>query len=61
MTESEYIKATNRVKVSVALTIMRDVLPGDNCGITCDEASEIKRLLRNAEEKLFSAVEIEEE
>ncbi len=60
MTEAEYIKATNRAKVSMALTIMRDVLPDDEYGITPSELSEIKSRLRKAEEKLFSLVEIEE-
>jgi hypothetical protein len=61
MTERDYIKATNRVKVSMALMIMRDVLPGEHYGITESEASSIKRLLCEAEEKLFSLVEIKED
>ena len=60
MEEAEYIKATNRVKVSMALTIMRDVLPGEDWGITPDELSEITRRLRSSEEKLFSLIEITE-
>ena len=62
MTESEYIKATNRVKVSMAATILRDVLPSvdDEWGITAQELSKITILLRQAEEKLFSLVEIKE-
>ena len=60
MKEAEYIKTTNRVKVSMALTIMRDVLPGEDWGITPDELSEITRRLCSSEEKLFSLIEITE-
>ena len=63
MTEEEYIRATNRVKVSAAFTILRDVLPSkDNeYGITCDELYAITRLIGDAEDKLFSLVEIKED
>ncbi len=59
MTEYEYIKATNRVKVSAALTILRDVLAGDDCGITDDELKSIVKPLRDIETKLFSSFEIQ--
>jgi hypothetical protein len=61
MKERDYIRATNRVKVSMALMIMRDVLPGEHYGIAEAEASDIKKLLCEAEEKLFSVVEIKED
>lgn len=61
MTESEYIKATNRAKVTLALTILRDVLPGEEYGIGLDELSEIKHLLLEAEERLFSSYEVKED
>lgn len=62
MNEIDYIKATNRVKVSAALTILRDVLPSkdDTWGITGAALSDITHLLREAEEKLFSLVEIKD-
>jgi hypothetical protein len=62
MKESEYIKATNRVKISLALTILRDVLPSedDEYGITDNELAAIRRPLAQAEEKLFSLIETEE-
>jgi hypothetical protein len=62
MTEIEYLRATNRTKVSMALTIMRDVLPGagDEYGISGEEKYEIMRLLSLAESKLFSSYEIKE-
>ena len=59
MREKDYIKATNRVKVSMALTIMRDVLAGDDWGITNDELEGIRSLLSKAEQKLFSSIEIQ--
>ena len=63
MKESEYIRATNRVKVSAALVIMRDVLSHNdlNFGVTCKEQSEIIIRMRNLEEKLFSSFTIAED
>lgn len=60
MKETEYIKATNRVKVSMALTILRDVLPGKDYGISAEDLTEIAKRLRKAEEELFSSFEITE-
>ena len=53
MKESEYICATNRVKVSAALRILRSVLPGDEYGISDIELGEIVSRLVQAEDKLF--------
>ena len=63
MKESEYIRATNRAKVSAALVIMRDVLPDNdlNFGVTCKEQSEIIIRMRNLEEKLFSSFTLSED
>lgn len=61
MKENEYIKATNRVKISAALTILRDVLPGAEYGISTYEITEIKIRVRAAEDKLFSSYELQEE
>jgi len=60
MTETQYLKERNRVKVSMALVILRDVLPGDDYGITEKELSAINSRLRRLEEKLFSSYELEE-
>jgi hypothetical protein len=63
MTENEYAKVTNRVKISTALVILRGtVLPekGDEYGITNDELVEIKRLLRKAEKTLLGSPKITE-
>ena len=61
MTEEDYIKATNRVKISAALVIVRDVLAGDDCGISETEHEAIVKLLREAEVKLFKSFEVEEQ
>lgn len=59
MTEQDYIKATNRVKVSAALHLIRDVLPGDDFGMSESEHKVIIVLLRDAETKLFSSLHLE--
>jgi len=61
MTESEYLRATNRAKVSMALVILNDVLPGDGYGITPTQLSEIKVRLRDLEVQLFSSYDIKED
>jgi len=58
MTEDEYLKATNRVKISAALNILRDVLGG--YGISNLELLAICKLLAEAETKLFSSYKLEE-
>ena len=60
ITENEYIRFTNRTKVSTALTIMRDVLPGDDWGITEETHQQIVNLLREAELRLFDSYIIDE-
>lgn len=55
MTESEYIKATNRVKVTMALNIFRDTVPGEDCGISEDDWDHITGILRMVEKELFSS------
>ena len=60
MTETEYIRATNRVKVSMALTILRDILIGEDYGITDAELTEITKRLSQAQDKLFTSYKCEE-
>ena len=55
MTEIEYIRATNRAKVSMTLAILRDVLPGDDYGITDAKLKEIISRLSQAQDKLFAS------
>lgn len=58
MTEIEYIRATNRVKVTMALTILRDVLSGKEYGITDEELAEIVLQLSSAQNKLFASYDL---
>jgi len=60
MTETEYIRATNRVKVSMTLAILRDVLPGDDYGIAVAELIEITSRLSRAQDKFFNSYKCEE-
>ena len=55
MTETQYIIATNRAKVSMALTVLRDVSPGDDYGITDAKLKEIISRLSQAQDKLFAS------
>lgn len=58
MTEIEYIRATNRVKVTMALTILRDVLSGEEYGITDKELAKIVLQLSSAQNKLFASYDL---
>ena len=60
MKEAEYITASNRVKVSAALTIMRDVLQGEEYGINDKSYSDIVKKLEKAEAHLFGAYSLED-
>mgnify|MGYP001825801230 CR=1 FL=1 len=61
MTEIEYIRATNEEKVSLALDIMRDVLAGDDYGITAQEKIAITVLLARARGNLSASYKVESE
>lgn len=61
MTEEEYIIATNRVKISTALTIIRDVLPGENYGISDNAINNLIIQLRFYENELFKSFNVEGE
>jgi len=56
MTEAEYIIATNRVKVSMAIHAMRDTLSGDGYGIEDAERTDVLNKLYSLEERLFGLV-----
>lgn len=58
MTENEYIKATNRAKISLALHAVRDVLGGSDYGISEQDADELVSLLRLREQELFESYEL---
>ena len=59
MKENEYITACNRVKVSAALVILRDTLPGYDGVITDEKWTEVVRVLSKWENDLFLATKIE--
>lgn len=60
MKEDEYIKVTNRVNITRAKDALRDVLSGDNYGISRQELSDIELALRRIEVRLFSLIEVTE-
>jgi hypothetical protein len=60
MTENEYLIATNRVKVSAARTILFDVLPGGDYGITDDELASLLKPLCRIEKRLFDLTKIKD-
>ena len=56
MTETEYVRVTNRLKISIALEIIRDVLgtiETDDFGITDEDLAIVRKILRSAEVRLF--------
>jgi len=60
MKESDYLKATNRAKVSAAKKILGDVITGDKYGITSDQYKEFMEPLCQAEERLFKKIVLKE-
>jgi hypothetical protein len=60
MTEIEYIRATNSVKVSLALHAISDVHAGDDYGISEEERLDITTRLSQAQEKLLAAIKVTE-
>jgi len=61
MTENEYIIATNRVNITSAIRILKDVLAGDEWGVPKEEFNAQIQKLYEIEESLFSKTEIETE
>lgn len=61
MKESEYIKATNRVKITAAIDILRSVLPGEKYGILRKDLAVITSRLIKEESKLFESYSCEED
>ena len=60
MKETEYIIITNRVKISNAIKILRDVLPEKNYGVESDKFKKILAELHEIECELFSLQNIAE-
>ena len=61
MTEREYIIATNRVKISIAKDVVRDVLPGELWGVSDKEMGDVMQILCEVEERLFGLIETKED
>lgn len=56
MTEQEYILVVNRVNVTRAKDAVKDILDGDDFGISKKEAAEVLRILCEAEDRLFKLI-----
>lgn len=58
LSETDYILVGNLTKVSTALNVVRDVLPGENCeyGVTEAERKEIAKQLYNLQTRLFGVI-----
>lgn len=60
MKETDYIVATNRVKISTAKSVICDTFPGDNYGISKAQRKKLLEILYALEDKLFDMIETEE-
>ena len=54
--EITYITITNRVKVSAAISFVKDILPGFDGVIMENDRSQILKILYDWEEKLFAKI-----
>ncbi len=61
MKESEYIIATNRAKISLALSALTGVLAGDGYGVSRDEIKDIIKGLYSIESRLFDLIDTEDD
>ena len=61
MTEEQYICASNRVKVTHAKNLIKDVLPGENYGISENVHKTLLKALSTCERVLFDSYEITNE
>lgn len=59
MTESDYIIATNRVKITIAKNIIVDVLSGDDWGVSDGQRKALLDVLYTIEDRLFSMIKTE--
>jgi len=57
--EDDYIIATNRVKVTEAINLLRETLSGEKWGISDKAKSDMIGKLCAIEDKLFSMIEID--
>jgi len=62
MDEEEYIKLSNRVKVSAALLILREVLVSDGqYGVDTSKFADALNNLFEIEARLFNEIDVEDE
>lgn len=59
--ENEYIAASNKAKVTAALIILRDILPGEQYGIGFDEYVDIIAPLQNLQDNMFNRIRVDPE
>ena len=59
MTEQEYVRVSNRVRLTMAIAALNEVIPGD--GINQYELNLVRRILARAEQSLFQLIDLEEE
>ena len=57
MTEKDYIAATNRVKVSMAIYAIKDLLPGFDGVIEDEDRVRVIKQLYEWEDKLFKIID----
>jgi hypothetical protein len=60
MTEAEYLKATNLVKVRAAITLVNDMLGGDGWGVSKEAVQQATSILISIREGLEESFELEE-
>jgi hypothetical protein len=53
MTENEYIVITNKLKASMAISVLADVLPGNEYGVDLKNFRNIMAQLKSIESKLI--------
>lgn len=56
MDENDYLTVTNRVKISMAIHAIKDILPGFDGVTTDDGQKELLKVLYDWEEKLFTKI-----
>ena len=59
MTEQEYARVNNRIRLTMALAALREIIH-DDVGINQHELSLVRGILAKAEQDLYRAVDLEE-
>lgn len=61
MTEQEYLDVSNRVRVSTAIRVLSEIVPGSSKPIESKELRALLKKLSEWEEKLFEGIETQED